>query len=461
MISEIPRVPLSRKAAFGSGALAEQIQNNALNSLVSPIYNIGLGMSPAMVGVAMAIARLWDAVAGPLIGNMSDNARTRWGRRRPFMLVGGGLSALFFVAIWWVPSSWGQWAMFAYLIFFSILYCAAAVAFQVPWMACGLSMSTDYHERTRIMGVKEFFGSIGGFLPPWLFALTELGHFQNGVEGARYVSIAVGLVIVLFCMIPAIWCDETVAKPRVPQPRVKLTKSVRLTLQNKPFRILTLITLLIVTGLFLVDTLGLYVGIYYVFQGDRHAASIMQGWAGTAFKVCQLASIPLIAIGAESFGKIRTLNACLIVAIIGTGCKWWCYSPTHPWLMLIPSALMGPGLSGLFIISSSMLADVCDLDEIDTGLRREGAFASVYGWFVKIGLSLSLFLSGFILVETGFSEALGSMQSPTTIFWMRFLFSTIPPAALVIAVFLVARFPITEAVARAARKALDSRMPNA
>jgi len=450
------QVSFGKKAAFGVGGAAEEVMNNSVNTLLNPVYNIGFGVSPGLLGIAQALPRLWDALFGPLVGTLSDNARTRWGRRRPFMLVGGVLSALSFVAIWWVPRSWGTGAMFAYLIALSLIFYSAATLFQVPWSALGLSLTSNIQERTRVMATKQFFSMSIGFALPWTFWLIERDIFADRIEGVRWVSIGIGLLILLASAVPVIFSKETYTEAIRTQQKVPLIKGFLTSFTNRPFVILTLMVLCILTGLFLVDTLGLYVTIYHVYGGNTQDASTMQGWTGSAYRASALAFLPVIGFLAARFGKRQILAAAILLAFLGTASKWWCYSPAHPWTCVIPAILMGPGLTSMFVLTSSLLADICDYDEFLTGCRREAMYSAVFGWCVKLGLTAALVLSGFVLVGTGFNEALGGAQSPGTLMMMRGLFSFVPPAALLIAFVLTIRFPLTETRSREIQAALHA-----
>lgn len=452
-----PSVSLGQKTAFGAGGAAEEIMNNSVNCLLNPVYNIGLGVNPGWLGIAQAAPGFWGAFFGPLVGSLSDNARTRWGRRRPFMLVGALLAAISFVAIWWMPRSWGEVALFAYLLALSLIFYSAAVIFQVPWNALGLSLSSNIQERTRVMAIRQFFSMSIGFGLPWLFWLIERDVFRDRIEGARWVSLGIGALILIGCAVPVIFCRENYTHAVQTQPKIPLVKGFLESFKNRPFVALTFMVLCILTGLFLVDTLGLYVMIYHVYGGDTKAASGMQGLTGSAYRASALAFLPVIGWLSARFGKKQVLAGALFLAFLGTASKWWCYSPAHPVTCLIPAILMGPGLTSMFVLTSSLLADVCDYDEFLTGCRREATYSAVFGWCVKLGVTGALTLSGFVLVATGFKESLGGAQSPQTLFWMRGLFSFVPPAALLVAFILTLRFPLTEARSREIQSTLNQR----
>lgn len=442
------RVPIGQKLAFGAGGAAEDLMNNSANVMMNPVYNLSLGVSPALLGIAQAAPRFWDAVFGPFVGTLSDNARTRWGRRKPFMVAGAILAALSFSLLWWVPTSWGHTAMFIYATVVSLVFYSASTLFQVPWSAMGLGLTADTHERTRVMAVRQYFALPVGFGLPWLFWLITRDFFESPVHGARVVAFGISAAILLATLIPALCCRESYDQHIRAQKKFPLLEGFLISFRNPPFVILILLVVSILVGLFLVDTLGLYLMIFHVYGGDSPAAAAMQGWTGTAYKLSSLVFLPFVAVLSGRFGKRTVLGSAIVLAAVGTALKFACYTPANPWLTLIPAILMGPGLTAMFVLTSSLLADVCDYDEWMTSCRREAMYSAVFGWCVKVGLTAALMLSGFILVGTGFQQELGPIQPPGTLLWMRILFSTIPPAALLLALVLTIRFPLTQSTLR-------------
>jgi GPH family glycoside/pentoside/hexuronide:cation symporter len=156
-------------------------------------------------------------------------------------------------------------------------------------------------------------------------------------------------------------------------------------------------------------------------------------------------------------GKRQAFMICAGLALFGTLIKWFCYQPTMPYMNLIPGPFIGIGFAALWILMGSMMADVCDEDELHTGERREGTYSAIYWWIVKLGLSASLVVSGLLLNVTGFDEALGAAQSDTTFFWMRICDIVFPAAFIAIAIYYIYKFPLTENRVYEIKQALDSK----
>ena len=177
-------------------------------------------------------------------------------------------------------------------------------------------------------------------------------------------------------------------------------------------------------------------------------------------KVTQQEAQELVNQGALFSTKIGKRNTFLItisISIIGYALKWIGYNPTHPYLLLVAAPFIAFGLGSLFTLVSSMVADVCDFDELLTGTRREGMFGAVYWWMVKLGLAISSLISGILLNVTGFKISLGANQTPQALFYMRLCDIGIPIITSLIAIFLIITFDISEAKAYEIRLQVERR----
>jgi GPH family glycoside/pentoside/hexuronide:cation symporter len=141
---------------------------NTLNQLVMPIYNVGLGVDARLVGIALGALRLLDAFTDPFMGNLSDNTRSRWGRRRPYIFAGAILGAVLYAMIWMPPASLGETGLFVYLLVVSTLFFVAYTIFSIPFGALVFEMTPDTHERTRIISCRTFFLGAALIAIPWL-----------------------------------------------------------------------------------------------------------------------------------------------------------------------------------------------------------------------------------------------------------------------------------------------------
>lgn len=467
MKSELPhhetapadRVGFGEKVAFGVGGLAENTMHNAVNNMANPVFNVGLGVSPMMLGLATLIFRLWDAIANPVMGVISDRTQSRFGRRKPYIVGGAVFSGLFFAMIWLVPEGWSTTAYFWWFLLMSLVFYTAFTVFGVPYLALGYEMSPDYHERTRVMSFRTWFASAGGIAVQWLFWLTQRDAFENTVQGMRYVGIGVGVLLLLTGAAPGLFVKErvlTAAEKQANRDTIRF-RAMFDVVGVRPFQFLLGALAVAVLGMFLVAILGFYINVYYVFGGDLKASSTLIGVSGSFYHLSCMASVPMIMWVSIKLGKRKTLMLFLGLAVLGTLLKWVCYTPHYPYLQLVVTALMAPGLSALWTLLASMNADVTDYDELEHGVRREGAFGAIYNWVLKLGFAICFLAAGAILQISGFDALLGGHQSAQTITILRFLYTAVPAAGLTLAVVIIAFYPITEERAYEIRQELQRR----
>jgi GPH family glycoside/pentoside/hexuronide:cation symporter len=207
----------------------------------------------------------------------------------------------------------------------------------------------------------------------------------------------------------------------------------------------------------MVSSFQFYVIIYYVFGGDTVRGAEFAGWAGTVQSIATFGVIALVTVVGTRLGKKRTFYLAIGVSMLGYALKWICYNPANPWLVVLPAPLLAFGLGGLFTIMPSMIADVVDLDELQTHERREGMYGSIFWWVVKLGMAAALAAGGFLLNATGFDVALEGHQSAQTITLMRLCDAFLPFLASGVAIWAIATFSITEERAHEVRLALEAR----
>jgi GPH family glycoside/pentoside/hexuronide:cation symporter len=450
-------VPLREKAAMGVGSLVDNLGGTAMHQLANPVYNILLGLNPAIIGVVIAVGRLVDAVLDPVIGAFSDNFRSRFGRRRPLIVLGALTTGPMFLLVFFCPLGWSP---VGYAVYFSatmLLYYVAFTLFSIPLKGLQYELTGDYHERTRVSTIAATIMPVGSIISSWLFAISQWSGFGDPLTGVRYTAAIVMVLFGLLGIVPALLVKERYYQQAQAQPKVSFRENFRALLGNRPLMLISAGGGATLIGIYTVYSLGLYLNIYYVHGGDVKTASIYHGSITTAYQIASIVSAPIIGWMATRMGKRRAFIVCLGVALVGTVIKWFCYVPGHPALMFIPMIMMGMGMSGFWVITASMMADISDYAEWKQGFRNEATVGAVFLWIFKTGVSAAFFISGFVLLWVGFNEKLGGGQGAETILWMRLLFSFVPAVALAVAIACIARFPITEAVSREVRRELDQR----
>ena len=455
------RIPFIQKAAYSIGALVNQMQVAALTAMVL-VLNLGLGMDPAKVGIIGTVPRLLDAFTDPMIGYTSDNARTRYGRRRPFMFFGALISGILFILMFQLHKESGEAFNFWYFLAIQCFYVVAFAFFAIPFIALGFEMSPDYHERTRLQGACNWLGQIAWIISPWLFKFMYTN--KDLLHGVRTLAVIFGVFIVAGGVLPAIFNKERFTNlPKVEKRKTldvmkDFFKGCKIALKNRPFVQLCLITFLVFNGFMLASSFTAYVIFFYDFAGDYGRGGDLLGWNGTTSALCSFFVIfPLITWIATRVGKRNTLLITIPLSIIGYAMKWWGYNPEHPYLLLFAAPFIAFSLGSIFTVVTSMLADVCDFDELENGTRREGMFGAIYWWMIKLGMAGASLISGFMLNWTGFKESLHGNQSTETLLYMRIFDIGIPIVTSIIALFIVFKFEITEEKAFEIRQQLEKK----
>lgn len=465
---------MRQKIAYGMGGFVNNLMAGAIGGMII-VLNLGLGMNPALVGLLGAIPRLTDAVTDPLMGYISDRTRSRWGRRRPYIFVGAILVGLVFMLLWQLPSGRSEDFYFWVFLGGSMVFFLAYTIFATPWVALGYELTPDYNERTRVMGTQNFISQLAYLITPWFLWFMQLSMFDDLMHGASVLAVLIGAGAMCVGVIPAIFLKERyqmLAEAEVsqhhPEPERDIRREIRanvadflhgflITLRFSPFLKLCLATFLVFNGFMLISSFQFYVIIYYVFGGDQELGATWAGYSGTLAAASTFVVIFIVTSLATHIGKRRAFFVSTGISILGYCLKWFCYNPEIPWLLLLPAPLMGFGLGGLFTLMGSMIADVCDLDELQTEERREGMFGSIYWWVVKLGMAAAIAGGGFLLNATGFDVELGGNQSEQAILLMRVFDVLVPAVASGIAIWVVALFPITEQRAVEIRAELEER----
>jgi glycoside/pentoside/hexuronide:cation symporter, GPH family len=463
------RISIFQQFIYSLGGFANTAQAAFIGQMVI-VLNLGLGVNPALVGLVGAIPRIVDAISDPITGYFSDNLRTRWGRRKPMIFLGAITGGICFALMFQLYKGYSEMFYFWYFLIFQILYFIGFTCFSIPWIALGYEMTPDYHERTRLQGASNIAGQLPWLIAPWCWAIMHnQAWFPDIVYGGRVLSVIIGTIIVIFGIMPAIFNKErfyALPKPDV-RGALNVTKSffsgALITLKCKSFLKLCLATLLIFGGFMCASAFTIYVVFFYVFQNapilDQAYAKggILLGFYGTFSAICTMGVIFVTTWLSRKLGKRNAFFVTIPISIIGYALKWIGYNPQYPYLLFVAAPFIVFGLGSLFTLMSSMVADVCDLDELNTTTRREGMFSAVYWWMVKLGIALASIISGVLINATGFRQELGLFQSVDTLLWLRIYDIGIPIVTSLIAIFIIMTFDISESRACDIRQQIERR----
>jgi len=482
------RVPIRQKLAYGLGMFMDMWGHWLYPTIAFQLFGLALHVSGTLIGIAIILNRVFDAVSDPLFGWWSDNTRTRFGRRRPFMFIGCILAGAGLPFLLAAPLGWSPIHYFYFMIISSAIYLPMVSCFNMPWRSLGNELTPDYHERTSVFSYQNavkklpelglfYFGNFFS-MAVWVGAdrtnlfdrlkqlLTSTAAWRpaaantepNTLLGAQVYLTICGAIMIIAGLICVTVMRERYYDKLVTGKQEKLSIFATLgqTLQCRPFRIQIALQLAYNLGLSMVGTLGLADTFYYVCSGDKAAGNWWNSIMGVAGMVLGFLGIPAFAFLARRLGKRHAMAIVLVTAVVVFIATWWLYTPKIVWLQLFATGLIAFTGAGFWLLDGSMRADILDYDELNTGKRREGSFESCISWIGKVGMAVGAGVSFFILDWVGFDSS-AVHQSDHTMFMIRFLFASIPIVGLIIALLALIRFPLTQDIMADIRRQLELR----
>jgi GPH family glycoside/pentoside/hexuronide:cation symporter len=451
-------LPFREKLAVGIGGMPVFFGQLGVKNMAVSVYQMMLGVNPGLLGIVLAIPRLADAFLDPLVGKLSDNCRLRVGRRRPFIAAGAVALALTYGSIWMVSPAWSEAGKLVYLLGTSLLFYVCFAFFSVPYQSLTLEMSPDYDERTSVMGHYAFWYKAAELFYQWIFPLSQIAFFVSPIVGVRSANWGVAaLVFGVAGMVPAWLGRERYFERASHQAKVRFVPALREALRDRAMTFLIAMTLMKVIANMIGSSMDYYLLVYYLCDGDIARGSYMKGILSSAYAVVGFASIPVLSWLCHKIGKRGALiEVYVLVVFAGIG-KWFLFTPGIGWWLLIDPLLSGPILVAIGMVIPSMLADVCDRDELRHGQRREGMFGALFLWVQKAGIALAFLVTGLALNLVGFDSKLGGHQSAATFFWMRFLLAGATVVTALAALVFAWRYPIGRREAEETRRLLELR----
>ena len=447
------KVPVPQKIIYGLGTANDVWGNWLYPSMAWPVFNIFLHVNPALVSLALFVNRIVDAATDPLFGWLSDNARTRWGRRRPFILVGSILAGLALPTLFLVSPGWSENAYFWYMVVSSSMMICIVSSFNMPYQSLGAELTPDYHERSSVFSYKNIIQriiDIGLFSAAAFITMSWFNDPETGepdmILGARVYTIILGSImiiigILLFFFVKERYYDNVVERK---QTSISIWDSIWTALKVRPFRAQLAMSLAYGLGTSMVGALGYYLTVYYVCAGDVALGSKWSFAMGFANMGGAIIGVPMALKLSRLLGKRRALLLILIAGMLIYLASWWLYNPTYPILQLGASGSIAFLSASFGMLLGSIGADIIDFDELNTGKRREGAFTACGSWITKLGFALGTLATGFILNATGFDESLGGAQTGDTITRLRVFFFALPIAGLLLAVYALSRYDLSQ-----------------
>jgi GPH family glycoside/pentoside/hexuronide:cation symporter len=447
---------LNNKALFAwaIGNFGTSFMGNSVGHVMRPIFNTGFGMDAILVSWALVLPRLVDAFLDPVLGHLSDITHTRWGRRRPFILVGVLSSAFLMIVMWWMGKGWSPHVQFAFLLGCSMAFGITTTLYALPLGALGYELTDDYHERTKMNAVVVFFTVSAFMLGTWVYWLVLRPVFGSEVNGIRWVSWGLASIVILTGLCPVFFCRERFQQAN--KVHLPIWLSIKTTLKNRIFRHLIFIKLSMTLGTSVFGGMIFYVNTYYICGGDKSKAMFITGLGGTLYTIVAIAQLPFVTLISRKLGKSEGLRLGLGILLATTFLQPFVQNPNYPYLQILTTVLCAPAFTLSIIFIGAFMPDICDIDEVDTGMRREGTFGAVAGFIDKIEGSFCSLIVGYLIAYAGFNQLIA--HQPDDVITKLRWFGYIPNFLFTLIAFGLAwTFPINHTMMEDVRATLNSR----
>ena len=447
---------------YGLGECSYSLVMNGLFGFAMLYYTEALGLSPSLAGLALSASVLWEMVADPVMGHISDHTRSRYGRRHPWMLLGGLMMAVCFYFLWAVPASLrGQTLpLFGYLVTVNLLLRTGVTLFFVPYLALGFEVCPDYEGRSRVQAVRQVMNMAANFVGPAL-AWSVFFRDSIGTEGTKILGTSVpqnftrmGLVFAgasFLCVLATLWftrhwCEDTRRSPTEAKKKEPFFTGLKQSFSDTCLRLVLLVVVLLCTGMVLVSSFQIYVYVCFMrfapCQKSLAHGSTMIGMALGGILSAWLAK-KLEKKGAVLAGGVLSLLCSVGLAILFlTG---WVTVETRTafvcFLLLHGLFWLGNGIA--LPSCTAMVADVAGLWLRQTGVNKDGAYSALFSVSLKIAIALGLIGSGGVLSAIGFTPGATGARPPEVVWRLGCAMFLVAPLLTTFALVAVTRYPLS------------------
>jgi GPH family glycoside/pentoside/hexuronide:cation symporter len=459
-------IPFFRKVNYGVGIFGTTALIIFQTSFVLFFYTEVVGLDVRLTGLALLVGRIWDAVTDPAMGNISDRTKLRLGRRRPYMLYGAVPLAISYIALWTPPVGWSDSLLFVYLLITYLAFNTFITVVNIPYTALGGELTTDYHERTRLMVARMVFQMLGwyaGAAGVWLNRVlveraTGAGGYWKALLTFREGYAITSLIFAAASVITTVWTVLSVREDRSLQTQAQpgQLRAFLQTLKNRSFRLLMIAFL----GISVFEMMGFAFFVfligYWYYSGDLEAAYANLSKLLLPLLLVSFPAFVFWSWASQRAGKKKPFLIGLAAVAVITALNFVMITPHMPWLFWPWVVLFGFAISCTNLLTLSMIPDIVDEDELITGARREGSFFGMHTFAQKLAGALGAALAAFSLDLIGFQEG-AAQQSDSTVYWIRAIYAFMRAGGFLLSFAVLLRFPLTPERVGEIRRMLDTR----
>ena len=464
--------------ASGEGALS--LTFNGIYAFAMLYYTQALGLSFAQAGIAFSIAAFWDALVDPAMGFISDHTRTRWGRRQPYIVGGGLVMAASFYYLWAVPGCFRGELLFPYLVAINLVYRTAYAVFSIPYTALGFEICSDYQQRSQVQSARAAFNMLANILGPalaWtIFFPDRPGRGPEATSiasnylpmGTTFSIATAGFVLLVVAATHRYVRDSRGVAKAAGNRLGAFYRDIREIVTDRYLRPVMIFFCTGLVGALFVATTQMYLYVYFMHL-TSHQKSFIHGGGMVLYGAGALTGLTLVRLLDKKFavcvGAAITACADLTAGIVFVG---GFLTPTSVWIVgghAVPIALIVFGACdminwfgvGLYApIATSMLADVSEVDELRSGVRKDGGYAAVFTFSTKLVYSAAGFFASACLAWVGFAAG-SDHQTPQAIHWLVLLTFGFGALFALLVIPTVLRYPIDRAFMTRVKAALAER----
>jgi GPH family glycoside/pentoside/hexuronide:cation symporter len=401
-------------------------------------------IAPWIIGLIFGIGRVWDAISDPIAGYWSDRTRTRFGRRRPWLLAALAPILATFLMVWSPPASLAGNALIAWVVVAVFGFYTALTMYHIPHQSLGAELTLDYHERSRVFAIQSASWTLGMLLS--FVAIQVVSNAESPRLAAIEMALSTGVAAIALLLVPPLLLRER--REFLGRGGTSPAAAMRDVLQNRHARLLLAVWLIQGLGGAVLGVLAPYIAEYILDRPDQMAT------LPAYFVLSSVASVPVWVQLSRRFGKRTVWSLAMVGMALSFGATFFVGAGNLTAMQLL---LVCAGFSGGCgqIIGPSMLADVIDYDEYRTGQRKEGAYAAAWGFALKSAIGLQIMITGAVLQLAGFEP--NREQAESAKLALRLLYAVIPFVFFALGAVLFRGFAFNEAEHAEVRAALDAR----
>lgn len=428
-----PTLSKKTKIGFSFGYLGMVLATWTFSTYIFFFYASVIGLDPLWIGLALGILGIWDMFNDPLMGHVSDKTKTRWGRRRPFIIFGTVPMVITFILLWWNPFT-DVLMIFLYFLLMMLIFEWMYTLVSLAYSSLFPELTSNTDERLEIAGYLEFFDIIALILG-YVLSLVIVGIFigmgYSPVMAWPMMATILGIVIAISALTAAFVTKEREIFYKA--EALPFLKALKYTWKNKAFRVVALAWLCISIAYVIASATAIFFAIYILNLSELETAM--------SLLFMFLTAIPCLYLWfklSKKFGAVRATMMAMF--LFGISFAFLLFVVNYV-MFIIAIAILGVGFAGVILLPQTLYADVIDEDETITGVRREGMYQGIRTFIAKGSVSLSYVTMGIVLSLTGF-QAGAATQPESALLGIRLLIGLIPAVVMFIGILIYINYPL-------------------